>query len=283
MCNDLFELYSRCFYGIVREDDKVRNILNMQGNTVLTRKVYGKLAAASVVNGNVVLMLCVLPEFRNRGIGSELLSETEELVRRNGYSEIRFCDGPEYITPGVPMYPGSWEFFLKRGYAHSWEDSECVDMSMELSDFNYNEHSLGDTINGVEYRWGRVEEMAAVVNCVNHAEEEFAPYYNKPESYSNDSRERVLVAAEGNRICGALIVCLGVEKDGVGSVGCTATRDECQGRGIATNMVRLGTRFLKEYGLTSAFLGYTYTEIVHMYGRSGYKVCMKYMMAVKEF
>ena len=75
---------------------------------------------------------------------------------------------------------------------------------------------------------------------------------------------------------------LEVEGEGRGSVGCTATRTDARGQGIATNMVRLGTRFLKDSGMKEAFLGYTYTDIVRMYARAGYSVCQRYFMAVKE-
>ena len=82
-------------------------------------------------------------------------------------------------------------------------------------------------------------------------------------------------------IAGALHVCREIEGKGVGSVGCTVTMRRHQGKGIATAMVRLGTRHLKDTGLSQAFLGYTYTDIVGMYGRAGYRVCMEYFMAEK--
>ena len=54
------------------------------------------------------------------------------------------------------------------------------------------------------------------------------------------------------------------------------------GRGIATNLVRLGTRYLKDSGMRRAFLGYTYTDIVRMYERAGYRICQRYFMAAKD-
>jgi RimJ/RimL family protein N-acetyltransferase len=56
-----------------------------------------------------------------------------------------------------------------------------------------------------------------------------------------------------------------------------------QGKGIATTMVRLGTKYLKDIGLSHAFLGYTYTDILAMYRRAGYEVCMEYFMGEKKF
>ena len=52
-------------------------------------------------------------------------------------------------------------------------------------------------------------------------------------------------------------------------------------KGIVTNMIKLGTKHLKDLGLRKAFLSYTYTDIINMYGRAGYKVSMEYYMGEK--
>ncbi|MPM46746.1 hypothetical protein SDC9_93452 [bioreactor metagenome] len=66
-----------------------------------------------------------------------------------------------------------------------------------------------------------------------------------------------------------------------GSVGCTITVPEYRNKGIASTMVRIATKQLKKNNLKKAFLEYTYTYILNIYGRSGYKVCMEYFMAKK--
>jgi predicted acetyltransferase len=65
---------------------------------------------------------------------------------------------------------------------------------------------------------------------------------------------------------GALIVSIEKECKSMGSVGCTATVHKYRNKGIATNMILLGTKYLKDIGLRKAFLGYTYTYIINMYG-----------------
>ena len=114
------------------------------------------------------------------------------------------------------------------------------------------------------------------------AQESFVPYYMEEQHYEAGSEAPVLIAEKDGQVLGCLIVSLEVEGEGLGSVGCTATRTSAQGQGIATNMVRLGTRFLKDSGMRRAFLGYTYTDIVRMYERAGYHICQRYFMAVKE-
>ena len=281
MINRLFDLYKVCFPEIVREDEKVLKILSFPENYFIVKENDGEISAVSVINENVVLMLCVHPAYRGKGIGTILLEETEAYIKAKGYEEIRFCDGPEYITPGIPNYEGVWEFFSKRGYVHGWGECECVDMSMPLAGYAHTEFSIGDTVNGYTYRWAELEDIPAVADCVNTAEENFTKYYRNEALYAPKSSQRVLIAVDDELVCGALIVSAETEAAGIGSVGCTATRADHQGRGIATTMVKLGTKYLHDIGLPTAFLGYTYTDIVSMYGRAGYEVCRKYMMAVK--
>ena len=274
-------MYRACFPGTLREEDKVKKILSFPENHVIWKDKNGEPAAVSVINGNVVLMLCVLPDFGGEGLGSELLAETEAYVKAQGHDEIRFCDGPEYITPGIPDYENVWAFFEKRGYTHSWGDCECVDMSRSLAGYEHTEFSVGDTVNGYTYRWAALSDIPAIADCVDTAEENFTKCYRNEALYEGCGSQRVLVAEDGDLICGTLIVSAETEAPGVGSVGCTATRADRQGRGIATTMVKLGTKYLHDIGLPTAFLGYTYTDIVNMYGRAGYRICRKYMMAVK--
>ncbi len=278
----LWELYERCFPWNVRAEQTVRKVLALPGCTLFTREADGKTAGAALLFENTVLLLCVLPEYRRRGLGSSLLAQCEKQAEARGFEELKFCDGPDYLTPGIPLLEDNESFFTKRGYVHGWGSCECVDMSLLLKDFRSDGHRVGDEINGVLYRWARSEDLEETAQCVEAACPEFAQYYRRKELYGGAGPERVLLAQCGGVICGALQVAAEMERKGVGSVGCTATRPDYQGRGIATNMVRLGTGYLQSLGLEKAFLGYTYTDIVPMYGRSGYQISMKYLMGQKK-
>lgn len=299
--NEIISLFRKCLPFIVRADETAFRIISNPENHIITRRADdGALIAVSVVHKNCILLLCVDELYRRQGIGSALLSESETLIRSMGYAEAVVGAGDDYLAPGVPtgvmpapqalrparLYDGLTDhaaaFFRRRGYFHSWGDGNCFDMRVPLDELPPIENNIGDTIGGVTYRWATPSDIQAVCACTDDAYSDFTRYYNNPALYESASRERVLIAEADNLVCGALIVSLEAEAKGLGSVGCTAVRNACQGRRIAANMVCLGTKFLRKTGLMQAYLGYTYSGLDKLYGFAGYRICVYYLMAKKR-
>lgn len=300
MINEWIDLFRRNFPFIVREDATVRNILeNKECKVIEKRNGQNVLIGSAVVHNNTILMLCVDQEYRNKGIGSELLSKAEQAVRDAGFEEVTVGAGYDYLMPGVPtskrytdavnerLYEGldaaASEFFEKRGYTHSW-DCNCFDMRFPLSEFVTEEYNVGDTVEGICYRFATEEDAEKVYACTDAAYEEFTQYYKNEELYRGEGKQnpKVLIATDGEEVVGTLFVNLETEGEGLGSVGCTTVKPSHQGRHIGVNMVTIGTKYLKDAGMKEAYLGYTYTGLDHMYGYAGYKICVYYMMAKKS-
>ncbi len=300
MYNEIDILFRRNFPFIVREEATVRNILgNKECNIIEKRNDRNGLIGAVAVHKNTILMLCVDKEYRNRGIGSELLVEAERIIKQSGYEEVAVGAGYDYLMPGVPtskryadavnerLYEGvddvASAFFEKRGYTHSW-DCNCFDMRFPLSEFTKEEYSVGDTVDGICYRIATEADVANVLACTDDAYDEFTPYYKNDALYRGDGKQnpKVLIALDGEEVVGTLFVNLETEGEGLGSVGCTTVKSSHQGRHIGVNMVTIGTKFLKDAGMKDAYLGYTYSGLDHMYGYAGYKICIYYMMAKKQ-
>ena len=293
----LSALFRRNFPFAVREEATVLRILGDPGNRVFERRdEAGRLIGAAVARGGAIILLCVDAAHRRRGLGGALLAEAEAFIRAAGYGCVVVGAGDDYLIPGVPTskryFPAENEaldprlteegsrFFEKRGYRHGWEDANCFDMPLSLAGWDAPAFRNGMALDGVVYRWAGPGDRAAVCACVEDAWPEFARYYEDEALYGADPARRVMTAGAA---FGALMVNLGTEGRGVGSVGCTAVRHAWRGRRIAVNMVRLSTAFLKEAGMENAFLGYTYTRLDHMFGYAFYKICAYYMMALKEF
>ncbi|MDR1692939.1 MAG: GNAT family N-acetyltransferase, partial [Oscillospiraceae bacterium] len=131
MPDEIYTLFREVLPEVVRSEETVREILGNPGNRVFAHREDGTLAGVSVVGGNTIFLLCVGEPYRNRGIGSALLIESERFIKANGYDSVVIGAGSDYITPGVPMNRGAHLFFQKRGYRHSWGESGCFDMEAD--------------------------------------------------------------------------------------------------------------------------------------------------------
>lgn len=289
-------LFNRNFPFCVREESVVRELLYQEQSHIFEKRTSdGILIGAAVVEENNILMLCVDIEYRHRGVGSALLADAEEYIRAKGFTTITVGAGKHYLMPGIPsntpivsesLQPDAVyknldtdgvQFFQSHGYKHSW-GCNCFDMRMDLHDFSAEPF----VTEGVIYRIAEPFDMEGAAACTDDAHESFTQYYRDPQMYTGTGRKRVLVAEADGLIVGTLIISLESEGTGLGSVGCTAVRHAYQGRKIASNLVILGTKILRDSGMRQAFLGYTYTGLDKMYGFAGYKICVYYFMASKQ-
>jgi len=154
-------------------------------------------------------------------------------------------------------------------------------MFMNLNEIKYQE-SIGNKIKNILYRFATLDDLDEIRKCVDDAEEKFNEYYLNKKLYDKNNDQRVLIAIKDNEVYGTLIISIETEANATGSVGCTTTKPKYRHQGIATNLVRIGTKYLKDIGMKYGYLGYTYTGLDKLYGAAGYKVTTKYMMAEKE-
>lgn len=296
MHHELYELYKSNLPFIVRDRETVIRIIQNEENTIIEhRNDQNKLVGASVVNQNTILLLCVDPGYRKQGIGSRLLTEAEETIRQGGYERVVIGNGFDYIMPGVPtskryfpaeneeLYPGldetASDFFTKRGYTHTW-NCNCFDMRFPLERFAQNGYRVGDTIEGVTYRWAALTDLPGICACTDDAFSDFTGFYQNENLYAESGSAKVLIAVLDEETVGTLIV----EPDGnsrLGSIGCTTVRPAYRGKHIAVNLVTIGTRHLRNMGMKDAYLSYTYSGLDHLYGYAGYRICVYFMMAEK--
>lgn len=281
MIDEIYRLFKRNLPYIERGEETVKEILSDPENHFILHRAREALAGVSVINGSTIYLLCVDEPFQRQGIGSSLLAQSEEYAASKGVSKLTLGTGKEYIMPGVPMNEGAHDFFKKRGYRHSWEDMGCFDMEQMLEDFPCMDHFLGETRNGATYRLAVPEDLEQVVRCVSDAEPKFLRFYQNKNFYQKDTQRPIVIAEKNGEVLGAILLYIDHGKS-MGSVGATATARPYRNQGVATNMVKVGTKYLKDLGLKRACLGYTYTQIVKMYGKAGYRVSVEYFMGEKD-
>ena len=301
--NEYFEMFKTNFPYISREEKTLKEVISNSDNVYFEkRNDDNKLIGLAIVNKNTILLLVVDKDYRNQRIGTDLLNKCEELIIKNGFNEIKLGVGFNYLMPGVPTSKKYTEsvhenlnpeindiasnYFEKRGYIHSWGKCNCFDMKMSLSDFVKNDNSIGDEINNILYRWATVDDLDEIIDCADDAcqfqDGKFSKYYKNTELYKEDNNQRVLVAVKNNKIVGTLIISIETEGKDLGCVGCTCVSFKETHQKIGTNLVRLGTKYLKDIGLSNANLSYTYTGLDKLYGDSGYQISCYYMMGKKE-
>ena len=278
--DELLEIYHRNFPNNIRNEETVKKILSNSDNHIIEKRIDGNLIGVSIINKNTIIMLCVDKEYRKKGIGTKLLNQSEKYILDQDYDKVNVGAGFDYLMPGVPINDENISFFERRFYTHSWKDDECFDMDMELKD-TICDYNLGDTINGITYRLANINDLEEIKKCTDDAHENFTKYYMDTNLYNIENNQIVLVAEDNKEICGTLIISKETEAPDTGSVGCTTTKHNHQGKGIATTMVQIGTKYLKDLGYKYGHLGYTYTGLDKMYGKAGYKVTTKYFMAEK--
>ena len=244
---ELLEIYHRNFSNNIRDEEVVKKILSNPNNYVIEKRVDGKLIGVSIINKNTILMLCVDKEYRKKCIGTKLLNQSEKHILDNNYDKVNIGAGFDYLMPGVPINDENINFFKRRFYTHSWNDDECFDMDMELKD-TICDYNLGDTVNGIKYRLATINDLEEIKKCTDDAYESFTKYYMNTDLYNMDNNQVVLVAEDNGEICGTLIISKETEAPNTGSVGCTTTKHNHRGRGIATTMVQIGTKYLKDLG-----------------------------------
>lgn len=299
MLKEIYELFRRTLPYVVRDEETVLRILENKDNKIMEeRNAENQLIGVSVIHKNTILLLCVEEAYRKQGIGSGLLRQSEEAIKAAGYDEVTVGVGEDYLAPGVPTSKRyapavnerldervddvAGSFFEKRGYVHDWGNKcNCFDMKFPLCEFEKEEHSIGDTIDGVCYRFATIEDRESVSACTNAACVEFTKWYQDEFLYTENDSSRIMVAVADGKVVGTLIVDTNHES-GLGSVGCTAVHPEYRGRHIAVNMVTLGTKYLKDVGMKEAYLSYTYSGLDRMYGYAGYKIFVYFMMAKKK-
>ena len=300
--NEVYEIFKRNFPYINREEKTLKEIINNKDNYLIEKRNENKeLIACALINKNTILLLVVDKSYRNTGIGTELLKEAEEYIKNNNYNNIVLGVGFNYLMPGVPTsekVSDSYNeklvdevnniastFFKKHGYSHSWKNVNCFDMKMSLSNFNQNDYNIGDTINGVTYRWATKDEISEIIECCDDAckyqDEKFSKYYKNELLYEDDNNQKVLVAIKNNKIVGTLIISIETEGKDLGCVGCTCVMFSETHQKIGTNLVKLGTKYLKDIGLKNASLSYTYSGLDKLYGASGYMISTYYFMGEK--
>lgn len=234
-----------------------------------------KLIGYCIVKGGSVTMLCVSPRYRNRGIGSQLLSQAENWIAKQNISHVTLGRGcGDYLLQGVPEEnEGAVEFFKKHGYT---ADFTSVNMKLKMGDYcpqRLNIPQCGEAT----FRVAAANELPAVREAVSKVAEDWVCYFG-------GDGEDCLVAEKDGEIVGFELLSAdgGLFKkphEKLGSIGCVGVIPEARKHGIGLRMVMAGADMLKKQGCTGIEL--RYVELVDWYGKLGFTADKRMWMGEK--
>lgn len=256
-----YEVFASCFPELDVSETVFERILPMERMTVLKRIEGDRLIGFAAVERNALRLLCVLPEYQGKGVGSALLNEVESKLRQTGEKELIVGGSDSRLFIGGPEKAKG--FFEKRGYPVTDHYDE---MTGDLSAFSAAGFSL-PVPEGVTFGWyhgdfGKMREAVAQVD------ESWPQYFheNQPVFCATlngeiasfcavDEWENCLLSNGHNR---------------VGAPGCVGTVPAFRRQGIGLKMVALACEELKKQGCDTVFIHYT--GVAHWYARLGFRV-----------
>lgn len=281
-CQEMLSIYNSCFEHIQTTEKIFADRLALhRGAQVILAQKERSIAGFCVVYQDVLLMLCVREELRGCGIGSQLLAEAENLIRKSGWEKVLLgSKSGTYLTPGVPMDSKSnaavW--FEKRGYCYQWTSYDMTVDFSEIEDFYFA------PIEGFLIRSRQPDNAAEVLAsaaCAENTVQGWGEFY-----LPADRPAAIVIELSSGKIAGVILIdinsgCL-YEKSlpKMGSFACIAVPREFRHRGIGRALCCFAMQRMQKAGLRGCFIGYTYLE--NWYGQMGAKKQTEYWMGEKR-
>lgn len=275
MIHELYRLFQVCFPEYPASEAVFNEQLKPELAQIVSEYDGGRLIGYSLIHGNSISLLCVAPDYRNQGIGSRLLEQSEELIRETGAQTIILGRGKHYLLQGVPAdEPSAQDFFERRGYSADW-----VSANMELQTAEYDpvRFPIPEAPRWLQFRMATEEDRPTVLQAVADVHENWVRYYKS-------CTDPIILAILDGKIVGFEIV----EADGgifgnaeckVGAFGCVGVIHSARERGIGRQMVARAIEWLKSQGCDTIQL--RYVALVDWYGRIGFSVKHRQWMGEK--
>lgn len=274
-----YNIFTSCFPFLKLSEDQFSRLLNCDSCKKITAAENGEVAGFAYIYRNCIRLICVKPKFQGKGIGSNLLREAEELVKKAGYKSIIAggLDSALFIGEVISKEqfnaqgPG---FLKKHGYTAS---HGCVEMQLELDSFSLDRLTVpfpDDTVYKLHSG-----DNAELLEAAEKIDPDWVEYFR----YS----EHIYTAEYKGQLAGMCILgfddlCL-VSGEGfkTGNIGCVGVIPEMRKKGIGLSMVANAAALLKEQGCKNAFIHYTHLE--NWYGKIGAQAVIYCAFSGKKF
>jgi ribosomal protein S18 acetylase RimI-like enzyme len=163
--NQLHEIYNNSFDLIKMKRDNFAKRLfwNNLKKIYFLAEINNDVIGYLIIVGDSILLFIVDEAYRNKGIGSKLLCEGEQEIKKK-YNKINLV-APDYFLCGVPFDNKSsyYKWFESRGFIHDWTS---FDMIVDLEYFKYTAEDFPCAIDDVIIR--RLENNNdEIISCLS--------------------------------------------------------------------------------------------------------------------
>lgn len=265
------EIFCRCYPQFRMSSERFESILINDRTHIINHYETDGLAGFALTEGQVLRLICVLPEHRHKGIGSELLAKAEAYAAEQGFDSLLTGGVSSKFLIGADKT--SWGFFERNGFTSV---GGCDEMLMPLKNFIYNK----DCFHGhdiAEYGWYK-GDTEALRKAVAEVDEDWVQYF--------DENSRVYCATVDGEIASFCLVTLDAQNyltdayGRVGMPGCVGTVPSFRNKGIAIEMIAQVTEYLKSEGMDISFI--FFTGVAEWYKKLGYEIFMTEIFGKKE-
>jgi predicted N-acetyltransferase YhbS len=277
--NIIHQLYNNAFdllkISRVNFDEKL--LENEYNKIYFLAEIKNEIIGYLIIVNNSIVLLIVDELYRNKGIGSKLLSNGE-LEIKGKYDQINLV-APDFFLCGCPFDTKSsyYKWFEKRGFIYEWTP---LDMIVNLENFEYKDEDYACSLEGVIFKKldKESDEMVSCCNGANSVEEGWGNYYN-------DDDEGIIAVKDNEVIGGALIissVLFDMSLKDTGSFGVIWVLPEYEKKGIGIKLYQKGLFALKNKGCKFCHIYYTYKPLDLWYGKLGAKKYIEYWIGSKK-
>ncbi|MHB8129557.1 MAG: GNAT family N-acetyltransferase [Mobilitalea sp.] len=277
----IFNIFKECFNDIPITEDIFYSLFEYEQCELITKYNQNEMIGFSAVRGNCIVLLCVAPEFQRKGFGTQLVTESEQLIKKNAYDSVIIGGTHSKLFLGAITEEKEWNqrhnyFFEKCGYT---ADNGCLEMVMSIKNYCLDNVNTLLNLPNITFKYWNKEDKSDLLFAVTEVDEDWVKYYEYDIP--------IYVAMEQGKCVGFTILsynditlCSNGHNN-VGKVGCVGVIPSKRNCGIGIALVAYATNELKKNGCDESYIHYTYLD--KWYGKLGYKPIFWYWFGKKIF
>ena len=279
MKNSVYDLFLECFPQFDMTRDIFFRLIDIDKCRIITHSENSSIVGTAVLKDNTVRLVCVRPDFRGRGIGTDLMLKAEKIAADNGFDKIIIGGGSNLfigaVTPYEQWKDGSNKFFERLGYSFY---GKYTDMKIITAGFDLESLNIPKCPSGISFEYIAADRREEIIEAVKKVDDDWAQYFTFDCP--------IFAALADGKTAGFCIVgeneenILSSGKNKVGSIGCVGVVPEMRRGGIGLEMVGRAAMDLKKRGCEEIFIHYTHLE--NWYGKLGAETFLRYVFCEKN-